>query len=139
MFGPKRAPHLGKFGGELRAAHVFLDEFDAGGGHVDPRALGKLDLEKLLGAVLLLEQLEPAVAADAMGHVHDVIPLVQVEESVDRPREPVPRRPHGDILAAEELGARQNHELLRHEPKATGEMTAGKVEPFRLRRRAPAE
>ena len=132
---PTRAADLGEFRGELRAAHVFLDEFDAGGRHVDPRALGELDIEELLGPPVLLQELEPLVAADAMRDVNDVIPLVEVEEGVDRTGEPLLRRPMGGLLTAEEFCARHQHELLGHQPEAGREMAPREVQPLRAGRR----
>ncbi len=131
---PGLAAELGELRGELRAADVLLHELDAGGGHEDLRRLGELDLEELLRASLLLEQLEPLVAADAVADVDDVIAVVQVEERVDRPREPPPRRPRRrGVLAAEELPGADDRELLGHEPKSPRDVAVGEMEPARSR------
>ena len=130
LLGPGRPADLGELGGELRAADVLLDQLDRRGRHVDLRALGKLELQKLLGAAVLLEELEPTVAADAVGDVDDVVALVEIEEGVDRPGEPLPGRPGRDLLAVEKLGAADQHELLGHHPKPAREPAAGEVEPL---------
>ena len=130
LFFPQRAADLGELGGEFAAADIFLDKVDRRGRHVDLRALGKLDLQKLLGAALLLQQLEPPVATDAVGDMDDVIALVEIEKGVDRPGEPLARGPRcSRLFAAEELGTADEHDLLRHQSKAAGEMPLGKVEP----------
>ena len=90
---PETAPHFRELGGELGAAHVLLHQLDAGCRHEDPRALRELDLEELLRASVFFQQLESLVAADAVGDVHDVVPLVKIEEGVDRPRQPLLRGP----------------------------------------------
>ena len=83
---PEATTNLCELGGELGASHVFLHQLDAGRRHIDPRALRELDFEKLFRTAMLFEQLQALVAADAVGHVHDIIPLVKIEEGVDRPR-----------------------------------------------------
>ena len=134
LLRPQRAADLGELGGELPAADVFLHQLDARGGDVDPRIFGELDLQELLGAAMLLQEPEAAVAADAVGDVDHVVPLVQVEERVDRPGEPLPHRPGDAVVAVEKLGARYDHDLFRHEPEAPREPAAGECQPPRAGR-----
>ena len=67
--------------------------------HVDLRAAVVLQLQVLFGPAILLQQSQPAIAADAVRHVHDEVALAQLEKAVDRPRLPPPRRPGQDPAA----------------------------------------
>ena len=72
--------------------------------------------------------LTPPTAFPSVGDMDDVVPFVEIEERVDRPREALPRGPRRHVFAAKELGARDEDELLRHEAEAAGEVAAGEVE-----------
>ena len=102
---PQLATHLGELRRELAAADILLHQLDGGGGDVDPRRLGELEVEIFLRPPLLLEQPQALVAPDAVSEMDDVVPFVEIEERVDRPREALPRGPRRDVFAAEELGA----------------------------------
>ena len=65
--------------------------FDAG--HVDLRAAVELELQVLFGLAVLLQQLQPAIAADAVRQVDDVVAFAQLEKAVDRAAQPAPRGP----------------------------------------------
>ena len=136
---PQLATDLGELRRELAAADILLHQLDGGGGNVDPRRLGELQIQILLRPPLLLEQPQALVAADAVGEMDDVVPFVEIEERVDRPREALPRGPRRHVLAAEKLGARDENELLRNESKAAGEVAAGEVEAAGAGRRAGGE
>ena len=65
------------------AAHVFLDELDFGGRHVELGAAMELDGEVLFDLVVALQQLEPSIPADAVGQVNDQVVFAQIEKAVD--------------------------------------------------------
>ena len=136
---PQLAPHLGELRRELAAADVLLHQLDGRGGDVDPRRLGELQIQILLRPPFLLEQPQALVTTDAVGDMDDVVAFVEIEERVDRPRESLPGSPRRHVLAAEQLGARDEDELLRHEAEAAGEVTAGEVEAAAAGRRARGE
>ena len=98
------------------AADVLLHQVDLRAGHVDLRAAVVLELEMLLGLAVLLEQLQPAIAADAVRQMDDQIALPQLEKAVDRPRLPPPRGPR-EIVPLKQLRRAHQHDLLRHDAK----------------------
>ena len=65
-------------------------------GTIDPRAAVELDFQMLLGALLLFEQLQPTISANAVRQVDDQIAFAELQEAVDRPAG-LPLRRAGDF------------------------------------------
>ena len=130
---PGAAANLGKSGGEFGAPHILLHQVDAGGGHIDPCALGKLHIEKLLGAVLLLQQFQSAVAANAVRNMHDIVAILQIQKRVDRPRQAVFGGTANNVLAAKQLRGADQHQFLAHQPEACRQVPDCKMQPPFLR------
>ena len=61
------------------------------GRHVDFRAAVEFELEMLFDLVVLFQQLQAAIAADAVRQVDDVVPFAQLEKAVDHAAQPAPR------------------------------------------------
>ena len=64
----------------------------------------KLQFQVFLDLPVLLQQLQPAVAGDAVADVDHQVAFAEFEEAVDHPRQPAVRRPP-QIGAAEQLAA----------------------------------
>ena len=117
-----------KVGPSAAAADVLLHHLNFRDRHVDLRAAAELQLEMFFGLLFVLEQLQSAVAADAVADVHDQVAFAQVEEAVDRAAQPPPRRP-GHVGPPEQLpGADQNNPLVA-QPEAVLQMSHRKMEP----------
>ena len=113
-------------GRALRAADVLLHQLDLRARHVDLRAAVELELQVLFGPAVLLQQLQPAIAADAVREMDDEVAFAQFEKAVDRPRLPPPRRPR-QILPLKQLARADQHHLLRHDPKPGFQMPNDKL------------
>ena len=96
-------------------------------GHVELRAAVKLQFQVLLDLPVLLQQLQPAVAGDAVADVDHQVAFAQFEEAVDDPREPAVRRAT-QIGPAEQLAAAEQHDPLGHQPEAALQRADGKVQ-----------
>ena len=82
----------------------------------------------LLGPPILLQQPQPAIPPNAVRHMHDQIAFAQLQETIDRPRLPPPRRPR-QILPLKQLARTHQHHLLRHNPKPSLQMPDDKMQP----------
>ena len=72
--------------------------------------------------------LQPAIAADAVRQVHDQIALPQLEEAVDRPRLPPPRRAR-EVVPLKQLGRAHQRDPLRHDAEAGFQMPDDEMQP----------
>jgi hypothetical protein len=61
-----------------------LHQLDFAGRDEDPRPFGVFQLQVLLGARFLVEQLQTAIAANAVGQMHHQVALAKLQEAVDR-------------------------------------------------------
>ena len=75
---PNLAADAAKLRPLLRAADVLLHQLDLRGRHEDFRAAIELQLQVLLDVLALLDQLQPEIAGDAVGHMNDKVPLAQL-------------------------------------------------------------
>ena len=87
-----RPPSLASVGRLLAPPTYFCTRpiFDAG--HVELRPPVELQFEVLLDLPVLLQQLQPAVAGDAVADVDHQVAFAEFEEAVDHPAQPPPRR-----------------------------------------------
>ena len=78
MANPSFAADLRQPGDSLPPADVLLHEIDLAGGDVDVRAAIEFHVEMLFGTGLLLQQLQPSIAADSVRHVHHQVALAEL-------------------------------------------------------------
>ena len=86
-----RPPILASVGRLFAAADVLLHQLDLRGRHVDLRAAVELELQVLFGLAFFLQQLQAAIAADAVRQVDHVIAFAQLEKAVDHAPQAAPR------------------------------------------------
>ena len=119
---PGLAADLCQSGRCLAAADVLLHEVDLAHRDVDLCAAVELDSHVLFGAALFVQELESAVAANAVGQVHDQIAFAKLQKTVDRATQ-LPLRGPGDFLPLEQFQSADQHHLLVHQPKTTRQPT----------------
>ena len=83
LLGPQPAADLGQRRLGFAAADVFLHQLDIDRRHVDFRAAVEFELQMLFDLLVLFQQLQPAIAADAVRQVDDIIPFAQIQKAVD--------------------------------------------------------
>ena len=80
---------------------------------------------------LFLQQLESAVASDAVREMDDVISLAQLEKAVDDPAQFAPGRPV-QLGAMKQFAAADQRDPLRDQPEAGVQKSQAKMEPAGL-------
>src|SRR5687768_17330976 len=70
----------------LKSADVFLDEIDSIGRDVQRGIFGKSQCEVFLTSTLFADRLNTRELGDAVRHMDDVVPHLQIQKRIDRPR-----------------------------------------------------
>ena len=86
-------------------------------GTIDLRVAVKLEHQVLFGLVGLFQQLQAAVAADAVRQVDDVVALAQLEKAVDDAAQPAARGAV-QVGAMKQLAAADQRHAIGHQAKA---------------------
>ncbi len=117
---PQPAADVGQARPRFAPAHVFLHEFDIGRGDEDFRPPVELEFQMLLDLIVFLEQLEPAVAADAVRQMNDEIPFAEIEKAIDHAAQAALAGAI-EIAAMKKFMAADQDQPPRHQAKAGGE------------------
>ena len=138
LLGPQPAADMRQRRLGFAAADVFLHQLDIDRRHVDFRAAVEFQLQMLFDLIVLFQQLQPAIAADAVRQVDDIIPFAQIQKAVDHAAELAAAGP-GQIAAVKQLVAADQHDPLIDQAKAGLQMADGEMELAELGEPSAAE